>query len=93
MFVGRLLQSSVSWFGKILCSDVGKYVIFQSVTARPLVDVVSQYPAYDTFTKSVELEAEQAVKRLRNHPSVVILGGHTSYTVVVSNILKLLLCM
>ncbi|KAH9938328.1 glycoside hydrolase family 2 protein [Fomitopsis serialis] len=29
-----------------------------------------QYPAYDSFTKSVELEAEQNVKRLRHHPSV-----------------------
>ncbi|KAF9821274.1 hypothetical protein IEO21_00882 [Rhodonia placenta] len=33
-----------------------------------------QYPAYDSFTKSVELEAEQNVKRLRHHPSVVILA-------------------
>lgn len=35
-----------------------------------------QYPAYDSFTKSVELEAEQNVKRLRHHPSVVILAGN-----------------
>lgn len=38
-----------------------------------LIDAI-QYPAYDSFTKSVELEAEQNVKRLRHHPSVVILG-------------------
>ncbi|KAM5540332.1 hypothetical protein V8D89_005790 [Ganoderma adspersum] len=31
-----------------------------------------QYPAYDSFTKSVELEAEQNVKRLRHHPSIAI---------------------
>lgn len=31
-----------------------------------------QYPADDAFTKSVEIEAEQNVKRLRHHPSIVI---------------------
>ncbi|THH31326.1 hypothetical protein EUX98_g2891 [Antrodiella citrinella] len=35
-----------------------------------------QYPAYNSFLKSVELEAEQNVKRLRHHPSVVILAGN-----------------
>ncbi|KZT13063.1 glycoside hydrolase family 2 protein [Laetiporus sulphureus 93-53] len=35
-----------------------------------------QYPAYETFTKSVELEAEQNVKRMRHHPSVVIFAGN-----------------
>ena len=35
---------------------------------------IVQYPAYDSFTKSVELEAEQNVKRLRHHPSIVIFG-------------------
>ncbi|KAI9069247.1 glycoside hydrolase family 2 protein [Trametes sanguinea] len=35
-----------------------------------------QYPAYDSFTKSVEIEAEQNVKRLRHHPSVVIFAGN-----------------
>ncbi|KAI6119373.1 glycoside hydrolase family 2 protein [Pisolithus croceorrhizus] len=35
-----------------------------------------QYPAYDSFLKLVEVEAEQSVKRLRNHPSVVILAGN-----------------
>jgi len=33
-----------------------------------------QYPAYDSFLKLVELEAEQNVKRLRHHPSIVIFG-------------------
>jgi len=35
-----------------------------------------QYPAYDSFAKSVELEAEQNVKRLRHHPSIVIFAGN-----------------
>ncbi|KAI0082455.1 glycoside hydrolase family 2 protein [Panus rudis PR-1116 ss-1] len=35
-----------------------------------------QYPAYDSFLKLVEVEAEQNVKRLRHHPSVVILAGN-----------------
>ncbi|KAL1937730.1 hypothetical protein VTO73DRAFT_12883 [Trametes versicolor] len=35
-----------------------------------------QYPAYDSFTKSVEVEAEQNVKRLRHHPSIVIFAGN-----------------
>ncbi|KAL4241994.1 Beta-mannosidase glycosyl hydrolase [Abortiporus biennis] len=35
-----------------------------------------QYPAYDSFLKSVEAEAEQNVKRLRHYPSVVIFAGN-----------------
>ncbi|KIM68561.1 glycoside hydrolase family 2 protein [Scleroderma citrinum Foug A] len=35
-----------------------------------------QYPGYDSFLKLVETEAEQNIKRLRNHPSVVILTGN-----------------
>ncbi|OBZ77132.1 Beta-mannosidase B [Grifola frondosa] len=35
-----------------------------------------QYPAYDSFTRSVEVEAEQNVKRLRHHPSIVIFAGN-----------------
>ncbi|TCD70426.1 hypothetical protein EIP91_003507 [Steccherinum ochraceum] len=35
-----------------------------------------QYPAYDSFLDSVSLEAEQNVKRLRHHPSVVIFAGN-----------------
>lgn len=31
-----------------------------------------KYPAYDSFLASVQVEAEQNVKRLRHHPSVVI---------------------
>ncbi|KAK7470699.1 hypothetical protein VKT23_002121 [Stygiomarasmius scandens] len=35
-----------------------------------------QYPAYDSFLKLVEVEAEYNVKRLRHHPSVVIFAGN-----------------
>ncbi|KAN0097394.1 glycoside hydrolase family 2 protein [Tylopilus felleus] len=35
-----------------------------------------QYPAYDSFLKLVEIEAEQNVKRLRHHPSIVIFAGN-----------------
>ena len=33
-----------------------------------------QYPAYDSLVHSVEIEAEQNVKRIRHHPSLVIFG-------------------
>ncbi|EKM59838.1 glycoside hydrolase family 2 protein [Phanerochaete carnosa HHB-10118-sp] len=35
-----------------------------------------QYPAYDSLLRSIEIEAEQNVKRLRHHPSVVIFAGN-----------------
>ena len=35
----------------------------------------SKYPAYDSFVDSVRIEAEQNVKRLRHHPSLVIWGS------------------
>ena len=35
---------------------------------------VLQYPAYDSLCKSVKLEAEHNVKRLRHHPSIVVFG-------------------
>ncbi|KAF8529175.1 glycoside hydrolase family 2 protein [Hysterangium stoloniferum] len=35
-----------------------------------------QYPAYDSFLKEVTAEAEANVKRLRNHPSLVIFAGN-----------------
>lgn len=41
--------------------------------------IVLQYPAYDSFVESVREEAEQAVKRLRHHPSVVIFGWSSSH--------------
>ncbi|KAH9927208.1 glycoside hydrolase family 2 protein [Epithele typhae] len=49
-----------------------------------------QYPAYDSFTKLVEIEAEQNVKRLRHHPSVVIFAGNNEdYQVAESHNLEL----
>ena len=39
---------------------------------------LAQYPAYDSFLKSIEVEAEQNVKRLRHHPSIVIFGESQS---------------
>ncbi len=33
-----------------------------------------QYPAYDGILSRIKPEAEQAVKRLRDHPSLVIFG-------------------
>ncbi|KAJ6484976.1 glycoside hydrolase family 2 protein [Mycena vitilis] len=35
-----------------------------------------QYPGYQTFLDSVQAEAEDNVKRLRHHPSIVILAGN-----------------
>ncbi|KAL5507967.1 hypothetical protein ACEPAH_5585 [Sanghuangporus vaninii] len=35
-----------------------------------------QYPAYDSFLKIIKVEAEQNVKRLRHHPSIVIFAGN-----------------
>lgn len=38
-----------------------------------------QYPAYDSLLDSVTVEAEQAVKRLRHHPSIIIFGTPASH--------------
>ena len=43
-----------------------------------MVDLL-QYPAYDSFIKNVKLEAEQNLKRLRHHPSIVIFGAHLHF--------------
>ncbi len=52
------------------CGQVNSRALrWLSSCAKPV-----QYPAYDSFTKSVALEAEQNVKRLRHHPSIVIFG-------------------
>jgi len=48
--------------------------ISSCVTLNLHVFHLIQYPAYESFLKSIELEAEQNVKRLRHHPSVVIFG-------------------
>jgi len=39
------------------------------------VTILFKYPAYKSFVDSVRLEAEQNVKRLRHHPSLVIWGS------------------
>ena len=39
-----------------------------------------KYPAYDSFVDAVKLEAEQNVKRLRHHPSLVVWGSLPSRT-------------
>ena len=41
-----------------------------------------KYPAYDSFVESVRLEAEQNVRRLRHHPSLVIWGSSPLPTVL-----------
>ena len=38
----------------------------------------AQYPAYESFTKSIKIEAEQNVKRLRHHPSIVMFGEQST---------------
>ncbi|KAI0315972.1 glycoside hydrolase family 2 protein [Amylostereum chailletii] len=48
-----------------------------------------QYPAYDSFLDNVSVEAEQAVKRLRHHPSVVILASSIDYQLAEQNNLEL----
>ncbi|EPQ58996.1 glycoside hydrolase family 2 protein [Gloeophyllum trabeum ATCC 11539] len=49
-----------------------------------------QYPAYDSFVESVREEAEQQVKRLRHHPSLVIFAGNNEdYQLAESNKLDL----
>ena len=61
-------------------SLAGLYVRLWAGDSRTLRSVsdhvlnLFQYPAYESFTKSVEVEAEQNVKRLRHHPSIVIFG-------------------
>ncbi|KII94824.1 glycoside hydrolase family 2 protein [Plicaturopsis crispa FD-325 SS-3] len=49
-----------------------------------------QYPAHDAFLASVQTEAEQAVKRLRRHPSIVIFAGNNEdYQIAEQNKLEL----
>lgn len=36
----------------------------------------SQYPSYEKLNANIKDEAEKVVKRLRNHPSVVIFAGN-----------------
>lgn len=38
--------------------------------------LIGQYPSYDKINANIKDEAEKVVKRLRNHPSVVIFAGN-----------------
>jgi beta-mannosidase len=38
--------------------------------------LIEQYPSYDKLNANIKDEAEKVVKRLRNHPSVVIFAGN-----------------
>jgi len=49
-----------------------------------------KYPAYDSFLESVQVEAEQNVRRLRHHPSIVIFAGNNEdYTLAESSGLEI----
>ncbi|KZP32901.1 glycoside hydrolase family 2 protein [Athelia psychrophila] len=66
------------WAGGIYESDVF-YDICDELGILVWQDFMfgcGQYPAHDDFLKLIESEAQQAVKRLRHHPSVVIFAGN-----------------
>lgn len=50
---------------------IGKRNLQDSVAADLL-----QYPSYKKLNDSIKIEAEEAVTRLRDHPSVVIFAGN-----------------
>jgi beta-mannosidase len=41
-----------------------------------LVRLICQYPSYPKINENIKIEAEAVVRRLRNHPSVVIFAGN-----------------
>jgi beta-mannosidase len=55
----------------------GQVSFLERSSALQIMLSQSKYPAGDSFVKLVKEEAEQTVKRLRHHPSVVIFGMHT----------------
>ncbi|KAK7049564.1 hypothetical protein VNI00_005595 [Paramarasmius palmivorus] len=57
-----------------VCDELG-ILVWQS-DHQDFMFGCGQYPAYDSFLKLVQEEAEQNVKRLRHHPSVVIFAGN-----------------
>ncbi|KAF8897495.1 glycoside hydrolase family 2 protein [Infundibulicybe gibba] len=59
------------WGGGIYEHDVF-YDICDVLVWQDFMFGCGQYPAYDSFLESVQQEAEQNVKRLRHHPSIVI---------------------
>jgi beta-mannosidase len=38
--------------------------------------LMTQYPSYPKLNENIKVEAEVVVRRLRNHPSVVIFAGN-----------------
>ncbi|KAF8138531.1 glycoside hydrolase family 2 protein, partial [Boletus edulis] len=63
------------WGGGVYEADAF-YEICDVLVWQDFMFGCGQYPAYDSFLKLVEIEAEQNVKRLRHHPSVVIFAGN-----------------
>ncbi|KAF9226510.1 glycoside hydrolase family 2 protein [Gyrodon lividus] len=63
------------WGGGIYEADAF-YDICDVIVWQDFMFGCGQYPAYDSFLKLVEIEAEQNVKRLRLHPSIVIFAGN-----------------
>ncbi|KAJ7700040.1 glycoside hydrolase family 2 protein [Mycena rosella] len=59
------------WGGGIYEADAF-YSICDVLVWQDFMFGCGQYPAYESFLDSVQAEAEQNVKRLRHHPSVVI---------------------
>ncbi|KAJ7498968.1 glycoside hydrolase family 2 protein [Mycena latifolia] len=59
------------WGGGIYEADAF-YSICDVLVWQDFMFGCGQYPAYQSFLDSVKIEAEQNVKRLRHHPSVVI---------------------
>ncbi|KAG6919397.1 hypothetical protein DXG01_006280 [Tephrocybe rancida] len=63
------------WGGGIYEYDVF-YDICDVLVWQDFMFGCGQYPAYDSFLGSVEVEVDQNVKRLRHHPSIVIFAGN-----------------
>ncbi|KAG5343088.1 hypothetical protein C0989_000078 [Termitomyces sp. Mn162] len=63
------------WGGGIYENDVF-YDICDVLVWQDFMFGCGQYPAYDSFLKSVEVEVDQSIKRLRHHPSIVIFAGN-----------------
>ncbi|KAJ7095340.1 glycoside hydrolase family 2 protein [Mycena belliarum] len=63
------------WGGGIYEADVF-YSICDVLVWQDFMFGCGQYPAYQQFLDSVKAEAEQNVRRLRHHPSIVIFAGN-----------------
>ncbi|KAG6900940.1 hypothetical protein C0993_004377 [Termitomyces sp. T159_Od127] len=58
------------------CSDGSLTCDYAVLVWQDFMFGCGQYPAYESFLKSVEVEVDQNVKRLRHHPSIVIFAGN-----------------